>query len=158
DLLALKYFRAVAAAGSLTRAARELRVTQPTLTVAMRRLEEELKTTLLSRDRSGVRLTSTGHELLHYTGDILALLARAEQRIHGLGPADVGRFVIGCPETLGAYFLPAFMRRFLAGAPQIELQLWNAPSRAVEQAVIERTCHFGLVVNPLPQGELVFVE
>jgi DNA-binding transcriptional LysR family regulator len=158
DLAHLHYLQAIARAGSLTGAARALQLSQPTLTVAMRRLEQEFGTTLLLRDRSGVRLTSTGQELLHYAGEVLSLLERAEQRINGLQTDDVGSFIIGCPETLGAYFLPTFMHAFLRDAPRISLSLWNGPSRAVEQAVLDRTVHFGLVVNPLPHPELVLVE
>lgn len=158
DLLHLQYLEAIARSGSLTAAARALQVAQPTLTVAMRRLEEGLGTTLLLRDRSGVRLTATGSELLHYAGEVLALVERAEQRIQGLETDDVGSFLIGCPETLGAYFLPDFMRAFLRQSPRISLQLWNGPSRDVEHAVLDRTVHFGIVVNPLPHPELVLVD
>jgi molybdate transport repressor ModE-like protein len=158
DATHLRYFQAVARAGSLTAAARALRVSQPTLTVAMRRLEEQLGTTLLSRERSGVRLTSTGQELLHYAGEVLALLERAEQQIQGLEREEIGTFVVGAPETLAAYFLPRFLRDFLRAAPRIRLSLWNGPSRAVQQAVIAREVHFGIVVNPLPHPDLVLVE
>src|SRR5438105_1291931 len=128
ELHSLRYLRSVARAGSLTRAARELRLTQPTLTIAMRRLEEELGTKLLLRDRGGVRLTATGQELLHYADEVLALVERAEQRIRGLETDDVGSFVLGCPETLGQYFLPEFLHAFVREAPRIELKLWNGPS------------------------------
>jgi molybdate transport repressor ModE-like protein len=157
ELTHLQYLRAVARHGSLTAAARALQVSQPTLTVAMRRLEQHLGTTLLLRDRGGVSLTSAGQELLHYAGEVLTLLERAEQRIHGLETEEVGRFVIGCPDALGAWFLPAFMKEFLRDAPRISLELWNGPSRAVEQAVLDRTVHFGLVANPLPHPDLVLV-
>ena len=63
DLRDLRYFAAIAQSGSMTGAAKALHVSQPTLTVAMQNLEEQLKTTLFVRERSGVRLTATGEEL-----------------------------------------------------------------------------------------------
>ena len=142
----------------MTAAARALKVSQPTLTVTVKNLEERLGTTLLLRSRSGVQLTSTGHELLHHAAEIFALLDRAEDRIKGLESADVGSFVIGCHESLGAYFLPSFMRDFLRAAPAIELSLANGTSAAVQEGVLGRTIAFALVVNPRPHPELVIVD
>jgi molybdate transport repressor ModE-like protein len=158
DLSHLRYFQRIAECGSMTAAARALKVSQPTLTVAVKNLEERLGTTLLLRSRSGVTLTSTGEELLRHTGEVFALLDRAEARIKGLESDDVGSFVIGCHESLGAYFLPNFMRDFLRSAPRIEVTLWNGTSAAVRDGVVARQVDFGLVVNPRPHPELVLVE
>lgn len=158
DLAHLRYFRAIAERGSLSAAARTLGVSQPTLTVAVKHLEEQLGTTLLHRSREGVKLTRTGEELLDHATQVFTLLDRARERIVGLEGEDVGRFVIGCHESLGAYFLPTFMRGFLDAAPRIELSLWNGTSAAVRDAVIARQVDFGLVVNPRPHPELVMVE
>src|SRR4051812_19031549 len=108
ELTHLRYFQQIAQCGSMTAAARVLKISQPTLTVAVKNLEEQLGTKLLLRGRSGVTLTSTGRELLRHASEIFALLERAEERILGLESDEVGSFVIGCHESLGAYFLPAF--------------------------------------------------
>jgi len=158
DLTHLKYFQAVANSGSMTRAARMLGVSQPTLTVAMRNLEERLKTTLLIREHNGVSLTSTGRELLSHVSDVFARLDKAEQMIAGLQADDVGTFTLGCHESLGAYFVPGFMKRFLQRAPKVTLSLWNGTSRDVWQAVLERKVDYGLVVNPLQHPDLVLTE
>jgi molybdate transport repressor ModE-like protein len=158
DLRDLRYFAAIAQSGSMTAAAKALHVSQPTLTVAMQNLEEQLKTQLLVRERSGVRLTATGDELLKHANDVFHLLERAEQRIKGLESEDQGTFVIGCYESLGAYYLPDFMARFLRDHPNIELLLSNETSANVRESVIERRTQFGLVVNPHPHPDLVIVE
>ena len=158
DLTHLRYFQTVAECGSLTAAAKRLKVSQPTLTVAMKNLEERLGTTLLLRSRSGVSLTTTGKELLGHVGEVLTLLERAEQKIMGLETEEVGSFVIGCHESLGAYFLPDFMLGFLETAPRIEVTLWNGSSADVTDAVVGRTVDFGIIVNPIPHPELVLLE
>jgi len=158
DLAHLRYFKAIAASGSMTAAARVLGVTQPSLTVAMRHMEAALGTSLLDRDRSGVTLTAAGRVLLAHATDILSRVQDAEQEVRALEGDDVGRFVVGCHEPLGAYFLPGFLPDFLARHPRVELSLWNGPSPAVRRAVLAREVHFGLVVSPEPHPELVLVE
>src|SRR5689334_12730954 len=93
DLAHLRYFQAIAHNGSMTAAARVLKVSQPTLTVAVRNLEERFGTTLLLRSRSGVTLTSTGQELLNHAVEVFALMERAQERIVGLETHDTGSFV-----------------------------------------------------------------
>lgn len=158
DLKDLRYFAAIAESGSMTAAAKSLHVSQPTLTVAMQNLEEQLKTQLFVRERSGVSLTATGNELLEHAKQIFRLLEHAEQRVQGLERDDVGTFVIGSNESLGAYFLPDFMARFLRDHPGIELLLSNESSAQVRDSVIERRTHFGIVVNPHPHPDLVIVD
>ncbi|CAN5920666.1 LysR family transcriptional regulator [soil metagenome] len=158
DLKDLRYFAAIAESGSMTSAAKNLHVSQPTLTVAMQNLEEHLKTQLFVRERSGVRLTATGDELLEHAKEIFRLLEHAEQRVKNLESEDQGTFIIGSNESLGAYFLPDFMARFLRDHPGIELLLSNESSPQVRDSVIERRVHFGIVVNPHPHPDLVIVE
>lgn len=158
ELTHLRYFKTIAEHGSMTAAAKALNVSQPTITVAVKNLERELGTTLLLRNRDGVTLTETGHELVRHANEVFEVLARAERTILGLQSEDAGRFVIGCHESLGAYYLPELMARFLDEAPRIELSLWNGTSAAVRDAVIARSVDFGIVVNAEPHPELVMVE
>jgi DNA-binding transcriptional LysR family regulator len=155
ELQHLHYLQAVASSGSMTSAAKSLGVSQPTLTVAIRQLEESLGTKLFLRERSGVRLTSTGEVFLEHAASILAQIERAEQEVKDLETDEVGDFVIGCHESLGAYFLPEFMSSFLREAPRIKLDLWNGTSTDVQAALVDRKVHFGLVVNPRPHPSLV---
>ena len=151
----LRYFQAVARCGSLSAAARVLQVSQPGLTAVIKQLEERFETKLLVRLRTGVSLTSTGEELLRFANESLTRLDTVEQRIKGLESDEVGNFVIGCHESLAAYFLPNWMTRFLESNPRIQLSLSNFPSRVVLNATVERTVHFGIVVNPEPHPDLV---
>ena len=95
--------------------------------------------------------------LRHYVTEALALLDLAKQRIHGLEHDEVGSFVLGCPNALGAYFLPPFFAEFLPTAP-VTLSLWAGPSQMVQQAVLNRDIHFGLIANPVPHPDLVLVK
>ncbi|MBX7078413.1 MAG: LysR family transcriptional regulator [Nannocystaceae bacterium] len=158
ELTHLHYFRTIAEIGSMTAAARKLGVAQPTLTSAVKKLEESLETTLLLRNARGVAVTPTGAALANAAAQILALVDETEQRIRGLEREEVGQFALGCHESLGAYFLPGFMADFLAKAAGIEIRVWNGTSADVREAVLRREVHFGLVVNPQPHDELVLVD
>jgi len=152
---ALSYFVAVAEAGSFTAAARELHISQPSLSVAIKKLEEELDTQLLVRGRRGVSLTVTGEALLRNARLVLGTLERARHEIHELEEEPRGHFTIGAHESLAAYCLPRFMASFLSAHPGIELSMWNGNSRDVERAVVERDIDLGLVVNPQKHPDCV---
>jgi DNA-binding transcriptional LysR family regulator len=158
ELNDLRYFLEVRQKGSLTSAAKSLGITQPSLTAAMQRLEKHYGTTLLLRDRTGVRLTVTGRALAHDATEVFEVLGRAERRVLGLEDQEAGRFVIGSHESLAAYFLPDLLRRFFGEHPAIEIAIFNAASAAVAEAVVDRAIDFGLVVNPKPHPDLVLVE
>jgi DNA-binding transcriptional LysR family regulator len=158
ELTPLSQFLAVAEHGSMSAAARVLNVSQPTLSLAMKNLEEELSTTLFHRDSRGVSLTSAGRALRGAAQEVFETLERARVVIGGLESDDVGELVVGCNEALGAYFLPEFLSRFLAEAPRIQVSLWNGSSGATREAVLDRKVDFGLVVNPDPHPDLVMVE
>jgi DNA-binding transcriptional LysR family regulator len=158
ELSHLRYFLAITQAGSISAAAKKLRISQPALTVAIHQLEKELSCTLFHRDHSGVTLTGIGAELGRHAEQIFSLIEHAQQEVRTLQRGAIGRFVLGCHESLGAYFLPGFMSEFWRSEPRIELSLWNGASAAVEDAVVERKVHFGLVVNPRRLPDLVIID
>ena len=116
ELSHLRYFQTIAQSGSLTAAARVLKISQPTLTVAVQNLEEQLGTKLLPRGRSGVTLTSTGRELLRHAAEIFSLIERAEERILGLETDEVGSFTIGCHDLVLVELFEDAMDVFVASA------------------------------------------
>jgi DNA-binding transcriptional LysR family regulator len=158
DLRQLRYFQAVAAAGRIGEAARQLGVSQPALSIALGKLEREVGAALLVRDHRGAQLTSSGRELLAAVEQAMAVLEEGRQRIAGLESEAVGRLAIGCPAALGSYFMPGFTASFLSTYPRIDLVLWTGSSREVEAAVLSRKVQFGLVTHPLAHPDLVLVD
>src|SRR4029077_17948390 len=104
DLVGLRYVRAIAAFGSMTAAAKQLRVSQPTLSVAIRGLETRLRTSLFHRGAKGVVPTASGQALVDAADEIFALLRQTDETIRGIESAPAGRFVIGCYHSFGAFF------------------------------------------------------
>lgn len=144
----LHYFIAVAQAGSFTAAAKELSISQPSLSVAVKKLEAAVGTSLLHRSRSGVQPTRAGEILLDHSRRADQILETAVLEILALDEHPRGRFTIGAHESLAGYFLPGFMSSFFQEFPDVELELLNGNSRDVEDAVVARRIDVGLVVNP----------
>ena len=99
ELRVLRYFRAVAEAGSISDAAKALHVTQPTLSRQLAQLEEELGAPLLTRGRHGVELTERGAVLSRYARDIAALADKATEEVAVPESSVTGTVHIGAGET-----------------------------------------------------------
>lgn len=160
DLLAtpLRYFQRVAEQGSFTAAARELGISQPSLSVAVRKLEESLGASLLHRSRQGVSLTRAGEILLEHARQADRALEAGKEELLALETEPRGAFTLGAHESLAAYLLPGFMARFLERYPKVQLTLQNGNSAEIERQVIERRIDIGLVVNPTRHPDCVIVE
>lgn len=158
DLYQLRYLLAVARAGGISAAARDLGVSQSTLSTAVSRLEEECGTTLFLRTRDGVTPTEAGALLLDRAAAVLASVDRTVEELRELQSGARGRFVLGCHESLGAYFLPELLRDLARDLPFVELAIWNGSSAEVRDAVLRREVHFGVIVNTLPHPDLVIVD
>ena len=119
----IRAFHATAVAGSLSAAARELGLTQPTLSRQVVALEAELGVALFQRQGRKLVLTQTGMELLDHIrvmGDAAGTLALAASgRTQEVG----GRVCISATDTYAAYILPDIVARIRAEAPQITIAL-----------------------------------
>lgn len=123
ELRTLRYFLAVCEAGNMSRAARRLHVTQPTLSRQVADLERELGCELLVRHSRSIELTEEGRHLVNRATDIVALadLAKSECRIGSQTVA--GEVRIACVETRGVETIVLCARRFREAYPQVRVRL-----------------------------------
>jgi DNA-binding transcriptional LysR family regulator len=119
----IRAFHATAVAGSLSAAARQLGLTQPTLSRQVLALEAELGVTLFERRGRKLVLTQTGRELLDHIrimGDAAdTLVLAATGRAQEIG----GRVCISATDTCAAYVLPEIVARIRSEAPQITIAI-----------------------------------
>ena len=100
DLRQLKYFYHVANDGSFTKAAENLHIAQPALSLHVRRLEEELGVSLLFRGPRGVKLTEAGTRLMDHAGIILKELAAIPDSVRGEAVSPSGIVRLGVEGTI----------------------------------------------------------
>src|SRR3954451_16804611 len=144
----LQAFLAVARARNFSRAARRLGKTQPSVSQAVARLEEDLGQPLFLREGRTTQLTAAGRLLAEHAERIFEEMERARARLSGLGELRVGELVVGASDTLATYLLPPVFSAFRARYPGIELRLDNRPSPATIARVAERAVDLGVVTLP----------
>src|SRR3954468_21723281 len=115
DLMQLEMFVATAEARSVQRAAERVYRTQPAVSMALRKLEEELGAPLFDRSNRGAYvLTATGESLFDSAKRLLALRDEAVSHIRELHSLERGRVRIGANESTGNYLLPRLIEAFRA--------------------------------------------
>ena len=157
DPTSLAALLAVIDTGSFTEAARLLGLSQPAVSLAIRRLETQLGTALVVRTRKHTAPSRPGELLAAGARLAFEALAGAVAQIANERAEPAGRVLLGCHESLAAYALPTFMARFLREYPKVELKLWNGRSRDVEHELTAGRVDLALIVNPRPQPDLVIV-
>jgi LysR family hydrogen peroxide-inducible transcriptional activator len=119
----LRYFCAVARAGSFTKAATQEGVTQPSLSQQIMRLERALGSKLFDRLGRGVKLTECGRALLPQAEEILRRINTARSSMDTLRFGVAGRLAVGCIPTITPYFLAPNLGEFARLYPEVELRL-----------------------------------
>lgn len=116
DLTDLRYLLEIASAGSLSRAAGRLSISQPTLSRCLNKLERELRSELFYRHGRGVRPTDAGHRLLSVAADTLRQLDGVKDELQSRTLDEVGEVTVGTPpsiaSTVGADLAVAFAHRY----------------------------------------------
>ncbi|WP_197424819.1 LysR family transcriptional regulator [Bordetella sp. N] len=111
NLRTLKYFVAIADAGSLTAAAEAISIAQPALSRQMHALEEEMGVPLLQRTARGVRLTQAGVTLYEAAHRMLDEAQRVKRQLAGPAESGESRMVIGVSPTLSRVLVPGLFDR-----------------------------------------------
>lgn len=141
-LTQLSAFLAVVRGGSVTAAADELLVTQPSVSSAIAALGRELGCELFERAGRGIRLTDAGSAFAPYAADVLGLLEVGRRAAREAGARATRRLKIAAVTTAAESFVPPLMRSFSERHPGVELTL-EVGNR---QAVLERVLGYSVDV------------
>ncbi|MGE0764410.1 MAG: LysR family transcriptional regulator [Bdellovibrionales bacterium] len=151
----LEYFLTITEAGSLTAASVRLGIAQPSLTLAVQRLERDMGVVLFERSQRGVKLTPAGQNVLLGVRAMKDSWQQLKDQVHDQQHQISGRVSLGCHPAVATYTLPALVLQLQKQYPAVELQLRHDLSRHLTTAVIERELDVGLVINPLRHPDLV---
>lgn len=153
DLRQLRYFLAVADRGSFTRAAGALHVSQPALSLAIGKLEDDLGVRLFERGDRFVRPTEAGERLIGHARGLLEAADRARESVGAPGPA-VSTLRLGAPALLASAWLPSVLAMFVERRPDVRLQVTVAGARIVEAGVATGELDLGLISEYQPSGQV----
>ena len=156
ELNELQVLQAVAAERSFSRAATRLHRTQPAVSQAIRRLEDELGERLFDRSSKGGRLTEAGTILLDYAERLTRLKDAAEGAVRELQELRRGRVVIGVNEAAVHVLLPIVVQ-FREAYPHAQVEMRRVQSRQIPSEVLNRSLDFGLVTFPPGERGLLSV-
>lgn len=157
DLAELQVFLTVASERSFSRAAARLHRTQPAVSQAIRRLEEDLGERLFDRSAKDGKLTEAGRVLLDYAQRLMRLAEEADSAVRELRDLQRGRVLIGANEAALHVLLP-LIDHFRQDFPRIQLDIRRVPSRQIGVEVQQRSLDFGVLSFPPAERGLASIK
>src|SRR6266508_339215 len=154
DIRDLQVFLAVSTRLNFTRAGEDVHLSQPSVSVRMRQLEEELGVKLFEQLGKRVALTDAGQLLVPYATRVIAAMSDARDAIDGLQGLERGALRIGASTTPGMYVIPRTIAHFKRRYPKIEVHLTVKDTRQIEEGVIRNEFDFGFVGGHLAGDEV----
>ena len=139
----LKIFLAVYETGSTTAAAEELLIAQPSVSVALKELEEHYGVRVFERMSKRLYVTQAGQELYQYARHLVSLFEETEDAMKSLGAS--GTLHVGSSVTIGNYFLPGYIKAFQKEFPQVRIRVTVENTDTIEKLLLENGIDLGLV-------------
>lgn len=152
-LTQLKYFQTICQYKNITHAAARLHVSQPSLSSAVKELEQEFGVTLFNRRSHGLELTPEGQYFLTEASRLLTQAQQLSDHMKQLGCA--GRTVtLGLPAMSGSLVFPGLLQALCTHSPDIHIQVMESGSLANRQKVLDHSLDAAIITRntPLPAG------
>ncbi|WP_274361307.1 LysR family transcriptional regulator [Paenibacillus thermotolerans] len=128
----LEIFIEAASAGNISEASKRLHMSQPAVSMQIKRLEEQYGLPFFAAHPKGVMLTDAGQTFLHYAEHIVSLYRQLDRSMNEYKQGDKGYIVAGSPQEIGQYELVRAISGFMDIHPGIEVEI-----RIVEEANME---------------------
>jgi DNA-binding transcriptional LysR family regulator len=165
---ALKTFITLVEVNNFTKASEILHISQPSVSLHIKNLEQEFHTTLFIRSPKSVQITPTGEILYKRAKQIMAIAEAAQEDILAYHHSIQGTLIIGASFTIGENILPSILSKLQQQFPQLELQVIIGNTDEIIQftkllqvdiGLIEGQAHDNeLVIQPFMQDELFIVS
>lgn len=146
DTRKLIYFEAVARNNNFTKAAEELLISQPSITLAIKNLEDELGVLLFKREQNRIVLTDEGQILLVRSREIIDSIEKSKREIqeYAAGGEKILRF--GVPPIMGSWIIPSLINDFTLRFPGLKLEISELGSRNVIHSLNKDLIDVGYIV------------
>ena len=151
EIRTLRYFLAVAREENMTRAAEILHVTQPTLSKALKSLEDELGKKLFTRHSFSIRLTEEGVLLRNRAEDLIRMADKIEQEFVSLDDISGGELYLGLAESYQIRYLARMIREFKTRYPNLHYHITSGDTEQIADKLDKGLLDF-LVLAELPDS------
>lgn len=161
EIRTLKYFLAVAREENMTRAAEQLHVTQPTLSKALRALEDELGKKLFTRRSFSIRLTEEGALLRNRAEDLVGMADKIEQEFVTLNDITGGDIYLGLAESYQIRYLAREIKTFRRQYPFLRYHITSGDTEQVTEKLDKGLLDFAVLAEKPDAGKygyLVFPD
>jgi DNA-binding transcriptional LysR family regulator len=145
EMTQLEFFLKVVQEGSFSRAADVVCRTQPAVSIAIRRLEEEIQAPLFDRSQKTPTLTAAGEVVRDYAQRILALRDQARETVGQLRSLQQGCVRIGANESTSLYLLPEIILAFRDKHRDVKVELCRHLSEQLPREVLNRNVDFAVL-------------
>lgn len=154
----IKYFITVSETLNITRASEIIGISQPALSYAVKRLENNLGGQLLIRLKNGIQLTKLGEEFKLRAHRLLYEWEQAQNLAHPESGFIQGNYTLAIHPSIALYTLERFMPTLQADFPALGFNFIHGLSREMTQKVISWEADFGIIVNPIKHPDLVIMK
>ena len=141
-------FYTVANAGNISKAAKELYISQPAISKSIQKLEENLNCKLFSRSSRGVVLTEEGTMLYGHVKEAFETLSTGEDKLKRSIALGVGHLQIGVSATLCKYMLLPYLKEFIRRNPHISISISCQSTNETLRLLDENKIDIGLIGKP----------
>ena len=148
ELRQLEYFQMASRLKNITRAAERLRVSQPNITVAIKKLEGELGIQLFDRSQKQLSLTPEGAVFLGRVEVALRNIQDAVLEVNDYKQLQKGTIKIGIPPMMGAYLFPKIFSSFQRRYSHLDVYLHEEGSVAIREQLERDELDFGIIIIP----------
>jgi len=158
----LRYFLAVVRTRNFSRAAEQCHVAQPSLSLQIKKLEEELGERLFQRTKREVTVTPAGELFSEHAEHVLEEIELGREKVREVRGQIRGKVALGALPTIAPYFLPTRLREFSTRYPEVEVVVHEDTTTQLAEMVLAKEIDMALVSLPVGrrglQSETLFEE
>ena len=154
DMYLLEYFKKVAETESITKAAVELHLNQPTLSKCIKNIENQLGVELFDRSSKKIKLTKAGYKFYNHVDKILSEWNETTRDLGTHKLVEKGSIHIAAFHTCNWYLLPCLLPGFVKEYPYLKIFIDRDYSDSIIKMVLNRHQQAGIVVSPVSHPKL----